>query len=291
MADEKFFPATNDVIFKALFVKNQKLLKAFLSAALEIPVSEIKVLTIKNAEMPPVYIDGKLTRLDILLETNGKVINIEMQVAKRDDYKERTLLYWARMYSEEMKQGKAYNETGRCICINILNFGMFDCEDYHSSFSVLEDKRHERLTDRMHLHFFELTKVPSIKRKNQPDTTDDLRLWMQLFKAKDKEELDMLKSTSADAILILNKDKDICDLAKEREEAEMDYYSGLLNAEAKGRAEGEAKGRAEGEAKGRAEGEAKGRAEGEAIAHAKLIAKWKAKGKTDEEIAELLADD
>jgi len=290
MADEKFFPATNDVIFKALFVKNQELLKAFLSAALEIPVSEMKVLTIKNAEMPPVYIDGKLTRLDILLETNGKVINIEMQVAKRDDYKERTLLYWARMYNEEMKQGKAYNETGRCICINILNFGMFDCEDYHSSFSVLEDKRHERLTDRMHLHFFELTKVPSIKRKNQPDTTDDLRLWMQLFKAKDKEELSMLKSTnvtaiqeSADAILILNKDKDICDLAKEREEAEMDYYSGLLNAEAKGRAEGRAE--------GKAEGEAKGRAEGEAIAHAKLIAKWKAKGKTDEEIAELLADD
>lgn len=81
----------------------------------------------------------------------------------------------------------------------------------------------------------------------------------------------MLKSTnvtaiqeSADAILILNKDKDICNLAKEREEAEMDYYSGLLNAEAKGRAEGKAE------------------------AYAELIAGWKAKGMTDEEIQKLL---
>ena len=83
----------------------------------------------------------------------------------------------------------------------------------------------------------------------------------------------MLKSTnvtaiqeSADAILILNQDKDICDLAKKREEAEMDYYSGILNAEAKGRAEGAANERA------------------------KLIARWKAKGMTEEEIADLLSD-
>ena len=172
-----------------------------------------------------------------------------MQVAKKEDYKERSLLYWSRMYSEEMKKGKPYNSISRCICINVLNFGMFDCPEFHSSFSVREDNRNELLTDKMHLHFFELTKVKAVSKRNRPDEQDALRLWLQLFKADSEEELDMLKNTSVtaiqggvDAIYSLSRDEKIREYARQRELAEIDYNLDVANAEARGRAKGKAEG-------------------------------------------------
>ena len=271
MSNEKIIPATNDVIFKAMFVQNKELLRAFLSAALEIPISEIGELTIKNPEIPPVYIDSKLARLDILAEINGILVNIEMQVSKREDYKERTLLYWARMYSEEMKKGKPYNSISKCICINVLGFTMFDCPEFHSCFSVLENTRHELLVDKMQLHFFELTKIKAVGKKNKPNEQDALQLWLQLFKADSEEELDMLKNTSVkaiqggvDAIYSLSRDEKIREYARQRELAEIEYNLDVANAEARGRAEGIAE------------------------RDEQLATRWRAEGKTEEEIRHLL---
>ena len=56
MEEEILYPATNDVIFKSLFIRNPNLLKGFLSAVLEIPRNEIVNLTIRNTELlPDVY--------------------------------------------------------------------------------------------------------------------------------------------------------------------------------------------------------------------------------------------
>ena len=274
--EREIIPITNDVMFKALFVRNPNLLKSFLSAALEIPESEITNITIRNPELTPLYYEGKMTRLDILLETNGRIINIEMQVAKKDYYRERSLHYCARMYHEELKEGEDYGKAGRCIGIHILNFTMFeDCPDYHSSFSMREDNRHELLLDKMQIHYLELPKVKKVSGNNKPDEENSLQLWMQLFKAKSKEELDMLNDTKVEAIQNgvkviygLSGDAQIREYVRQREKAVMDYNSDMASAEAKGRA--------------------KGREEGKAEAYAELIAGWKAKGMTDEEIQKLL---
>ncbi|MBD5142313.1 MAG: Rpn family recombination-promoting nuclease/putative transposase [Ruminococcus sp.] len=271
--EKEIIPITNDVMFKALFVRNPNLLKSFLVDALSLDSNSVTNIKIRNTELVPTFYEGKLTRLDILVEVNKKIINIEMQVARKEDYKERALYYWARMYNEELKEGKAYSEVPKCICINILGFKMFDCQEYHSSFSVLEDNRHELLTDKMHIHFFELPKVkkisPEIKSKNE----NTLKLWLQLFKAESREELEILKTTNletfrnaVDVIYDLSKDEQIREYVRQRKKAEQDYYSEMAHAEARGEARGAANERAN------------------------LIAKWKAKGKTDEEIQELLAD-
>lgn len=265
----KITPATNDVVFKILFVRHPKLLKNFIATVLEINEKDIESLTVRNPELPPNYVDGKLARLDILLKIAGHTINIEMQFAKKEDYKERTLYYWTRMYSDELKKGKAYNEVDRCICINILNFNMFDCVTYHSVFSVRENHRNELLTDKMELHFFELPKVGK-----ELDETDSMQLWLQLFKAKNREALDMLKNTNVsviqegvDVIYSLSEDEKVQEYIRQREIAEADYYSDIFNARAEGIEEGKAKGMAD------------------IIAR---IKKWRAEGKTQEEIDILL---
>ena len=262
MPEKEIIPVTNDVMFKALFVKCPEALAGFLASALKIERSTIKNVRIKNPELTPSCYEGKLTRLDILLELYDDV----MQVSKTADYKDRSLFYWARVYNDALKEGQSYNESKKCICINILNFTMFEeWKEYHSSFSVREDTHNVRLTDKLEIHFLELTKVKKITRDQ--NEVDSLKLWMQLFKAKSKEELDMLSNTTVDdirtsvsVIYDLSEDEKLREYIRQREKAEFDYQSDMANA----------------------------MAEGEKKKEAALIAKWKAKGMTDEEIKELL---
>ena len=202
-----------------------------------------------------------------------------MQNAKTEDYKERVLFYWAEMYPRELDKGKPYNAAPAGVCINILNFNMFECKDYHSVFSVFERNRHELLTDKMQLHFLELKKV-----SKKPDEKNFLQLWMQVFKAKKKEEFEMLKTINSteiqegvDAIYALNADKQVRELARQREKAERDYLADMANAEAKGRAEGIAEGRAEGIEEGRNARELE------------LASLWRANGMSEEQIKKLLS--
>ncbi|MDR2044416.1 MAG: Rpn family recombination-promoting nuclease/putative transposase, partial [Clostridium sp.] len=69
-------------------------------------------------------------------------------------------------------------------------FELFSCAGFHSEFRVLEVTRHEPLTDRMSLHYFELPKLPSTV---SPDS--GLELWLALFKAETEEELSRIKET------------------------------------------------------------------------------------------------
>ena len=95
----EIIPITNDVMFKALFTQNPDLLKDFPESTLDLPSKTIKSLKFINSEMLPIYYSGKLTRLDILVETEERTINVEMQVARKEDFKERSLYYWARIYN------------------------------------------------------------------------------------------------------------------------------------------------------------------------------------------------
>jgi len=146
------------------------------------------------------------------------------------------------MYHDELKEGENYGKIMPCIGIHILNFTMFhDCPEYHSSFSMREDQRHELLTDKMQIHYLELPKVIQVSSENKPDETDSLKLWMQLFKAKTKEELDMLSTTNSEAIQNgvrvvygLSGDAQIREIVRQREKALQDYASDMSAAEEKG---------------------------------------------------------
>ena len=232
--------AKNDVVFKALFVKNQKILKAFLSDILEIPPESISDIKITNSEIIPDKVDGKLSRLDINLITSEGNINIEMQMVREDDYSERILFYWAKMYVSGIDKGEIYKNLSKTISISVLGFKMFDCKEYHSEFQVLEKDRHELFSDKLSLHFFELPKI-----SDKLDTEDRKQLWMQLINADSEEEFAMLRETnvpiiqeSVGKIYELSSDEQIREYVRQREKARLDWNSDMHNAEMKGRAEG-----------------------------------------------------
>ena len=245
-----------DIIFKKLFAdtKNEDILRAFISDILDIPYGDIKKIEITNPELVPDSIDEKFSRIDVNLTVNDKLVNIEIQVNNEGFYEDRATYHWARLFTSDLKSGEDYGELKQCITINIVNFRMFECEGYHSSFSLREDARHEKLTDKCAIHFFELKKI-----KKKPNPNDRKELWMQLINAESEEELDMLNETRVPAIQKavvvikeMSADEKIQEAARQRETMLHDKATALRFAREEGMKEGEKKGREAGREEERA---------------------------------------
>ena len=174
----------NDALFKMVFTQYQDLLQKLVAELLGIPLASIKDFWVINPDIPPDTVGEKFCRLDINMTVDGQRVDLEIQVANEGDYPERSLYYWAREYSTALSEGKEYRDLPRTIVISILAFKLFDCEDFHSEFQLLEVTRHTQLTDKQVLHYFELPKLPEVV-----DADDGLKLWLTLFKAETEEDL------------------------------------------------------------------------------------------------------
>jgi predicted transposase/invertase (TIGR01784 family) len=265
-----------DVIFKAMFGRkdNEGLLSDFLSKMLEIPRESIRNIIMDNVELLPDHYADKFSRVDLKMQVDERVVNVELQICDESNFRERTLYYWSRIYGSELKSGEDYSKLRETICINIVNFNLFDCKEFHSHFKVMEKNRHEVLTDKFAIHFFELKKIGKHPNKDNP-----MELWLQLINAETEEELTMLESTNVkeinQAILVLrelNADEKMRYLADMREKALHDEANALNSAEKRGEKRGLAKGRAEGKMEERMS----------------MIAKMKAAGMSDEQIEAII---
>jgi predicted transposase/invertase (TIGR01784 family) len=261
---------------------NEGLLADFLSKMLEIPRESIRNIIMDNVELLPDHYADKFSRVDLKMQVDERVVNVELQICDESNFRERTLYYWSRIYGSELKSGEDYSKLRETICINIVNFNLFDCKEFHSHFKVMEKNRHEVLTDKFAIHFFELKKIGKHPNKDNP-----MELWLQLINAETEEELTMLESTNVkeinQAILVLrelNADEKMRYLADMREKALHDEANALNSAEKRGIEKGRAEGEKRGLAKGRAEGEKKG--------IALVIAKMKAAGMSDEQIEAII---
>ena len=244
-----FISATHDVVFKALFVRYPKILKSFICDAVDVFIPEDARLKILNPELIPEEANGKLSRLDIRVKTAKRKFNVEMQATRKGFYPERVLYYWSWLYGQKVKVGYQYDRLQQTYSLNVLGFNFLDCEDYHSSYSIWEDRRRERLTDKLSIHIFELPKVP----KELVDG-DKKQMWMELIKAKDEKELEMVKKATrnpailsgVDAVLELNADPDLREKIYQRDQALLDYGNDMSVARGEGFVKGRKKGRNEG---------------------------------------------
>ena len=289
--DERIVKLKLDIIFKRIFgnAKNENIIAAFISDLLEIPRKDIKAVYIDNVELVPEYLDQKFSRLDIKMDVDGRIVNIEMQVNREPDFKDRTLFYWSKLYSEELKVGEEYGELKQTICINIINFDLFDCEDYHSNFRILENERGELLTDKFAIHFFELKKLGRFKKDRRMED------WLDLINAETESDLMEIQNKSTipevhETIVKLRElsaDEKLKREAYYREKRMHDEASAIIGSRREGRAEG----LAEGLAKGLAEGREKGLAEGRTKERDIIIKNMRKNGFTEEQIKLVLGND
>ena len=127
----------------------------------------------------------------------------------------------------------------RTIVISIIDFILFECEEYDSFFQPLEVKRHTLLSDKMGFHFFELPKLP-----DDVDEDDMLLLWLSLFKAETEDELEKIKemevpvmSQAIDAYYTITASSEFRERERLRAKARHDEAQALYNTERKAKIE------------------------------------------------------
>ncbi len=240
----KLISAKLDVVFKKFFTDNKDMLQEFIADMLEIPTESIKEIVITNPELVPEEVGGKFSRLDLNLNVDDNLVNIEVQINSEDDFRDRTLFYWAKLYASELKSGEDYRQLKKTITINIVDFNMFGGTDFHNEIVTSIKGTDEIFSDKFSMHFFELKKVgKNINSNNRRE------LWMHFFNADSEEDFEMLKQTNntvmekaVNVIYDMSEDTRMREMIRMREKALHDKASELASAEKRGRAEGRAEG-------------------------------------------------
>lgn len=256
-----------DFAFKLLFGtrENEPILRAMLNAILKLPKDDrIASLTILNSELLREHETDKQSVLDIYARTEkDEYINIEIQVADKYDMKKRTLYYWSRIYSSQLKKGSlSYGEMKKTITINILDFDLLlETDRYHSTFRLYEDEEKFLLTDVLEVHFVEMPKLLRMWEQQAVNLEENEKeRWLLILEADDRDDIrreleaiamkDPVMKKAFDQWEDLSRDEKTWIEYETRKKAIHDELSAAREAEIRqqrAREEGLAEGRTEGE--------------------------------------------
>lgn len=176
---------TNDLIFKAVFGRNtprsKLLLMDLVNTVLHLEGDErIVGIEHKNPYNYQKYIDDKLSILDIKAETeSGMLINVEMQVNQEENYIERSLFYWSKMFSEQLEVGQDYGSISKTVGIHFLK----ECLPYEGLGAhvqqLLIDKRTMKFTtNKLEIHLVQMPMINAIIKAGE----SDLAQWLTMMK-------------------------------------------------------------------------------------------------------------
>ncbi|GAB6099398.1 Rpn family recombination-promoting nuclease/putative transposase [Halanaerocella petrolearia] len=170
-----------DLVFRKLFgsQENKDILLSFINAVLN-REPKIKDLEIKNPYNLADYLQGKMSILDIkAVDEAGKWYDIEMQLAEQGAYGKRSLYYWGKVYTDQIKKAEDYRELRKTIGIHLLDFDYFTDDRYHRQV-VLKDavtnQSYPEL-DYQELHFIEMSKF----KKDVADLKTVLDRWINFL--------------------------------------------------------------------------------------------------------------
>jgi predicted transposase/invertase (TIGR01784 family) len=264
-----------DLVFKALFGKEDKTSKILLMALLnDILEKEEQGKIVEVHHLNPFnykeFKEDKLSILDIKAKTDREeIINVEVQVDREDNYRKRSLYYWSKSYGEGILDSEEYEKLKKAIVINILSYiEIVESKKIHTIFKIMEKEEGFLLLDELEIHYLELTKLGEKKIEE----LSNVELWLEFLKEGgkkgNKDKLEKLKerrsimTTAIEKLGEISADEKMRELYRAREKARLDMVSKLKYAERKGIEKGRVEGKAEGKAEGREEGIEKGRAEG-----------------------------
>jgi len=269
-----------DLAFKKIFgVEENKDLLISLVNSIVSKEDQVADITLLNPYNPKNFKGDKLSVLDIKAKGHdGKRFNIEIQITDEADYRKRALYYWAKLYTEQLKESDNYAQLSKAIGIHILNFTSIpESKKYHNVFHITEKEEGIVYFKDLELHTIELKKFTGDSTAQEID--DSLQKELNTLISKVKTSLDMWVAFLTRHNL-LNKDSlpkelenpdlrkalgvlEVMNFNDEEKEAYEDHLkwlrietNTLQNYEQKGIEKGIEKGRAQGLAEGKAEGKA-----------------------------------
>nr|WP_303933911.1 Rpn family recombination-promoting nuclease/putative transposase [Treponema denticola] len=199
---EKLFKTTlrNDYAFKRVFgvEENKDVLQDLLECILDIPPETIAGLELLDKEFHKDSINDKTGVLDVKLRLkNNTIIDIEIQNRWNSEFVQRTIFYWAKMYTENLKTGEVYTKLPKCITINIVGEGFNLNSLIHSEYNVVEKHINDRLSDELEIHFLNLAKVKEQQENfDQDEKKKKLYNWLKFIETDNSEVREMLAENS-----------------------------------------------------------------------------------------------
>ena len=232
-----------DFCFKEL-MEFAEVRRGFIAAVLGISPEEVVSTELKPTHLRVKHQKDKLGILDVHVILNGEIqIDMEIQVAQFLFWRERSLFYLSKMYSDVILAGEGYQVLGKCIHVGILDFILFEeDEEYYSCFHLWEDKRRRIYSDKLEIHIVEL---PKLAEREYPETA--LLKWARFFNAEKKEEFEMVAKTDPhiqkayDQLLYMSGNEEKRLLYEARQKAINDYNTQMYSNWHDGYSEGEEK--------------------------------------------------
>ncbi len=250
-----------DIVFKYIFGRNEtkNLLKSFINAVLaDVDMETVTEIEILNPFNLKEFQNDKFSFLDIKAEAaSGEIYNIEVQLSGFEEYKFRTLYYWAKLYTGQLGESENYAELKPVICINILDFNLIkELDSFHTCFLPYEyQNRDILLTGHFQVHFLEILKF----KDNILGINQDLKFWFKYLTLEGQNQEEKMKGIldekeefkkAHEEYKKFTADKKMRDLYEARLKFKRDNEAILREAKIKAREEGLKEGLKEGIEKG-----------------------------------------
>lgn len=228
----KDYPIKYDALFRAIFSKDKEVTSDLLSAALE---EEVSVVEFLDPIVPVTEKEHKVIALDLLAKlSDGRSVNVEIQLRDTKYFPERVLYYWSRVHSRQLVKAAKYDKLVPTISVCIVNYKIDDSPEYKSEISLINTRTDEVWSNHIKVIFLELPKVREV------NYDDYLSYWMRFIDSTNKEEIDMLSTKSRYLELAtkyrytaLGDEKELAAIDSEMK-AIMDYETSLAEKEEQG---------------------------------------------------------
>ena len=133
-----FYTCKNDRAFKEVFLKpdNSDLLKALLEFILKIKIDKLEI---RKTELLSGNVNIKDKRVDAIVHTGNKKIEIEINSQNKDYLHTRSTAYICNIYQSNASVGDTYNEDTDIIQVN-LTWGLGKNNDEMKIFKIMNEK-------------------------------------------------------------------------------------------------------------------------------------------------------
>ena len=134
----KFYTCRNDRAFKEVFLKpdNSDLLKALLEFILKIKIDKLEI---KKTELLSGNVNVKDKRVDAIVHTGNKKIEIEINSQNKDYLHTRSTAYICNIYQSNASVGDTYNEDTDIIQVN-LTWGLGRNNEEMKIYKIMNEK-------------------------------------------------------------------------------------------------------------------------------------------------------
>ncbi|MDE7358372.1 MAG: Rpn family recombination-promoting nuclease/putative transposase [Lachnospiraceae bacterium] len=224
---------TNDYMFRAVLQSNNKVLRGLVCSLLHLSEKTVVSVEITNPVILGEAVTDKEFRLDInVILNNHALINLEMQIANKLNWKERSVMYLCRSF-DQLNRGQNYLEAKPAIHIGFLDYTLFDGQpEFYASYKLVNVKNYQKYSDSLTLNVVDLSRIDLA---TEEDKKYHIHEWAMLFKATTWEEIKMLASKdeylqeASETIYRMSADDLVRKRCRDREE----YYQDLRNYERK----------------------------------------------------------